>query len=231
MLDIILPCYNSERWMLEKSLVSIVQQETEYLFTTYVVDDGSDKQIFTPELVHEMKKINVQHWLIPHYGLPTALNLGHYFSNAKYICWTSDDNYYEPDFVQTMVSTAEEGEYDFVRSLEKHIDREGHFLGITDPRSGNSALPVAGLYDGYLGASHIYTRELFNRTKGYDPEMAGIEDLDFWYQIASLNPPPRIPRIGHVDRPLYTYREGASTFSEAQVQEARRKFCAKWGLK
>ena len=234
MLDIILPCYNPDMALLAQALESIAAQSTDYAYSVLLIDDGSENrvEIFAElQFMLEMRKAaatgtpRISNWNychISHYGLPTALNTGHSLGLSKYICWTSDDNLLEPDFVQTMVSTAESGPFDFVRSLERHIPG-GH---ISDPRHGNSALPVAGKYDGYLGASHIYTRELYNRTNGYDPEMTGAEDLDMFYQFMELG-----ARVGFVDRALYTYRDHTSRFSEAQVQDARRKFCAKWGLK
>lgn len=231
MIDIILPCYNSEPRLLDQSLDSIARQMTSYKYSVYVVDDGGTDDHFLKQRVYQYRFI---YHRIDHSGLPTALNIGHSLGNRKYCCWTSDDNLLAPTFVQRMVDEAEHG-FDFVRSLEQHIRRAGPPAYIVDPRHGNSALPVAGKYDGYLGAGHIYTRELYERTKGYDPELAGIEDLDFYYQIMSLHPPiregGRIPRIGFVNEALYIYRDGTSRFTEAYVAEARQKLIAKWGLK
>ena len=223
MLDIVLPCYNSDPALLEAACDSIALQETEYEYCVLMMDDGTKD-----DRVKDIWWRQPWRWgytRLPHLGLPTALRKGHEMARSKYICWTSDDNLLDPDFVQSMVSKAEEG-FDFVRCKERHIDRAGNFLYESDPRHGNSALPVAGLYDGYLGAGHIYSRELYERTAGYDPAMAGIEDLDMYYQLMK-----RHPRVGFVDRPLYVYRDGTSRFSEARVQEARRKLMTKWGLK
>lgn len=213
MLDIILPCYNSNLTLLARAIESIFAQVTEYEFRLWVVDDGSDTRIAPTGILSTFR--------ITHRGLPGALNYGHLLGTAKYICWTSDDNLLSADFVQAMVSKAEEG-FDFVRCLERHIPGGE----IVDPRHGNSAMPVAGLYDGYLGAGHIYSRKLYERTSGYDSYLAGIEDLDEYYKLMQLN-----PRVGFVDQVLYTYRDHTSRFSEAQVEEARRRLIAKWRLK
>ena len=225
MIDIIVPCYNSRPELLAQCLASIAAQETQYHMNVWIVDDGSKSPVVADAAALHPQFGYVFLW--PNGGLPEALNAGHVLGSAKYCCWISDDNWFEPNFVEEMIGAAEGSGYELVRSLENHVDAAGVFTGVTDPRTGTSALPARELpHDGYLGASHLYRRSIYERTDGYDPEMAGIEDLDMYYQLMGLG-----ARVGFVDRSLYNYRVGTSSFSEDRVRSARVKFMAKWGLK
>lgn len=224
--DIILCCYNSNFVFLEQSINSILIQ-TCPCWNLYIIDDGS-----TNDLYGFLKEKYLNNLKIHYYknekniGLSSSLNIGHSLGKSKFICWTSDDNCYESTFVEKMLNIAEKNDFDFVRSLEMHIDAKDKFINIFDPRYGTSGLNKEFIiYDGYLGASHLYKRNLFNLTTGYDSTLAGIEDLDMYYQFMENK-----PKIGFIKEVLYKYRVGTSSFNRTKVLNIRKKFIKKWKI-
>lgn len=207
---------------MERSINSILTQ-TNNNWLLYIVNDGSK-----PYLESFLRK-NYLYCPKIHYlehattlGLPTALNTGHKAGKSEFISWTSDDNFYAANFVEEMLQIIPQ--YDFIRSYEYHF-KEGHLQMIRwDPRKGNSGLSQSKiLYDGYLGGSHLYRRTLYESTTGYDSNLAGIEDLDMYYQFMQKS-----PRVGFIEKSLYYYQTNSSCFSLDGVIKAREKFLEKW---
>lgn len=223
MIDIILCCYKTNLEDLKRSIESVLTQ-TNSAWMLYIVNDGDgmhlenfltkENYLYCPKIRYFKHNINK--------GLPTALNAGHNAGNGEFISWTSVDNYYEPTFVEDMLKIATR--YDFIRSLERHFRVASGGELVNDPRTGHSQLPKESiLWDGYLGASHLYRRSFYNATTGYDSNLAGIEDLDMYYQILKQN-----PRVGFIEKVLYNYQIGSSVFNGDKVKQARDRFAIKW---
>lgn len=223
MIDIILCCYKTNLVDVKRSIESILTQ-TNTAWTLYIVNDGDGMHLenfLTKEKYMNYPKIKYLKHAV-NKGLPTALNTGHTVGTGEFISWTSVDNYYAPIFVEEMLKIADK--YDFIRSLEEHFRAASGSRLVHDPRTGHSELPKESIvYDGYLGASHLYRRSFYNATTGYDPNLAGIEDLDMYYQIMKQN-----PRVGWVDKVLYNYQVGSSIFDYDKVHKARDRFSVKW---
>lgn len=223
MIDIILCCYKTNLVDLKRSIESVLTQ-TNTAWILYIVNDGDglylenflnkERYLNCPKIKYLKHNVNK--------GLPTALNTGHNAGTGEFISWTSVDNYCNSNFVEEMLKIADR--YDFIRSLERHFRVASGGELVNDPRTGHSQLPKDSIvYDGYLGASHLYRRSFYNATTGYDPNLSGIEDLDMYYQLMKQN-----PRVGFVEKVLYNYQIGSSVFNYDKVKQARDRFAAKW---
>ena len=84
MLDIILPCYNSDPRLVNQALDSIARQRTKYRYSVYVIDDGSDTLGLESATVTCRFVYRFVYHRIDHSGLPAALNVGHSLGNRKY---------------------------------------------------------------------------------------------------------------------------------------------------
>ena len=106
LVSIVLPTHNGARYI-EQAIQSCLDQ-TYPNIEIIIVDDASTDE--TPELLARIAAGNHRIRVIRHtqnQRLPGALNTG--FANAKgdYLTWTSDDNLYEPEAIQLMVSGLE----------------------------------------------------------------------------------------------------------------------------
>ena len=249
-LDINLCCYNSDIDLFRISLQSILDQ-TQARWDLQLVNDGSEPYLkefifdeFSPDkhdsIHYEENDKNM--------GLPYSANRAYNMGSNKYLTYTGDDNRFEPNFLEVMVNTAEEGNYQAVHSYERLIDLKGDTyrgnfppprgnpeLGTLDPRyGGENGLPNHGYipkYTGCNGASNIWRRSLCEKVEEVygsfaDNDLPGIEDLDIYYKFRELGVIPHfVPEI------LFNYRIGSSSFSRKVVINSRHKFAKKWKLK
>jgi glycosyltransferase involved in cell wall biosynthesis len=144
--------------------------------------------------------------------LPAALNTG--FRNAKGDCftWTSDDNQYRPDALQSMVSVLEfNAGQDLVYADYSVIDAEGRPV-----RDAILKDPEWLIKDNNIGACFLFRRKVFEMLGGYAENRFLAEDYDFWLRaLASF-------RLGHLDRNLYLYREHGSSLTGTRRREVLR---------
>jgi glycosyltransferase involved in cell wall biosynthesis len=222
--DIVLPTYKPNLKYLTQSIKSVINQ-TYKNWTLYVIDDGNTEEISKEiiNIINNNEKI-IYYKNPENKGLPMSLNIGNLFGFSEYICWTSDDNWYEPNFIEKMYEFIKINNYDFIHSFEyKHIINTNKIITV------NPDLKKKFNHYGYLGASHMYKREIFYKTNGYDINLEGIEDLDFLWQIRHID---NNIKIGLYNLPLYNYRSH-STYLKDKIKNKNHieKFKQKWNIK
>lgn len=235
MLDFLLHFYNSNRHYLSVSINS-VRRQTFRDWNLYLRDDGSDlelgkfvreKFLHDPRIHYARNKVNL--------GVPKTFNLNFASGSGKYVSATSDDNTYDPTFAEELVAFAESGNYDVATSLERWIDPKGivtkerHDPRKTDHCLGQHKYKVK--YLGGNGASSIWRRDLCERAiqvygELCDPGLPGIEDYDMFCKFKELG-----AKFGFLEKVLYSYRLGTSSFRAKEVTASRLKFAEKWKLK
>ncbi|MBA4747673.1 MAG: glycosyltransferase family 2 protein [Sphingopyxis sp.] len=130
-------------------------------------------------------------------GLPAALNTGFAHARGSYFSWTSDDNILRPQQLERLVA-----------ALDAHPDCAVAHSDYTviDPAGDAIERITTGpatdlLLGNNVGASFLYRREVEFALGGYDPELFGAEDYDFWLRAAAHY------RFCHVAEDLYLYRK------------------------
>lgn len=215
-ISIVLPVYNGERFM-EEALYSIKNQT----FTDWeliVVDDGSADR--TPDIVERYEKEDGRIRLFrneKNRGLPESLNIGFKRAKGNYLTWTSDDNRYRKDALETMYQVLCKTPGLYMVSADMNlIDENGSDLGVTAEYD-----EAAVAFENNVGACFLYKREVMETVGGYDNQFSCVEDYDYWLRILSHY--GHIERIGRV---LYDYRcHGGS------LTGTRQKFIKKQLLK
>ena len=223
LVSIVLPTYNGERF-LQESIDSCLNQ-TLRDFELILVDDGSQNaetlRILAsqtdPRVIVDHQKTNL--------GLPRALNAGFRIARGRYLTWTSDDNHYRPEAIETMVTFLERGETDFVYARATAIDDEGRIIGEIVPRA-----PENLVLDNCIGPCFLYTREVMEKTGPYDPSMILTEDYDYWIRVFKRF------RMMRIDHDLYLYRHHSTTLTsihgrdrvQEKIDQARRKHFSAW---
>lgn len=206
-ISIILPTYNGETYIRE-SIESCLNQ-TFSNFELIIVNDCSKDN--TASIIEEYasrdERIRVIH-NSHNKKLPSSLNVGFEAANGKYFTWTSDDNIYGPEALETMLQNiTEDNETDLVYADYTIIDGEGN---ITGSRQFNN------VYDSFFnwlgcGACFLYKAEIHFALNGYNPAAFLIEDYDFFVRAFMKY------KFRYLKNPvLYYYREHAASLTTTQ---------------
>ncbi|MHA1428194.1 MAG: glycosyltransferase family 2 protein, partial [Candidatus Helarchaeota archaeon] len=165
--------------------------------TAQVVSEFQKKD---PRVIY-LKKINE--------GLPHALNFGLKIAKGAYLTWSSDDNLYAKDAIESMLSFLIDQNSsfvycDFYRFRKTPLKRR-QLVKLPD---FNAAMPY-----NYFGPCFLYTREVAKVIGDYDPETKYAEDFDYWIRVSKKFP------ISHLKKPLYFYLEHEDSLSERKTLE------------
>jgi glycosyltransferase involved in cell wall biosynthesis len=204
--SLVLPVHNGAAY-LAAALASIAAQR----FTDYeviCVDDASSDA--SPDMLRAAAKGDPRITYVridTNVGLPAALNAGFAHARGVYFSWTSDDNLLRPDMLGTLVAALDtHPECGVVHSDYTIIDPAG--------KAGDRVRvgPVADLLMGNnVGASFLYRREVDFALGGYDADLFGAEDYDFWLRAAGHY------RFHHVAQDLYLYRKHPHSLTNSRA--------------
>jgi glycosyltransferase involved in cell wall biosynthesis len=204
--SLVLPVHNGAAYLGE-ALASIAAQScTDY--ELICVDDASSDA--SPALLAAAAAADPRiHYvrLDRNVGLPAALNAGFARARGAYFSWTSDDNILRPNMLERLVAALDaHPDCGIAHSDYSVIDAGGALLEqvavgpATDLLLGNN-----------IGASFLYRREVDFALGGYDPDLFGAEDYDFWLRAAGHY------RFCHVAEDLYLYRKHPRSLTNSRA--------------
>lgn len=204
--SLVLPVHNGAAYLGE-ALASIAAQS----FTNYeliCVDDASSDA--SPAMLMAAAAADPRvHYvrLAANAGLPAALNAGFAAARGDYFSWTSDDNILRPQMLERLVAALDaHPDCDVAHSDYSIIDPDGALV------ERASVGPVTDLLLGNnVGASFLYRRSVDFAFGGYDPDLFGAEDYDFWLRVAAHC------RFHHVPEDLYLYRKHARSLTNSRA--------------
>jgi hypothetical protein len=211
--SIVLPTHNGTRF-LRQSIESCLGQSYGNI-ELIVVDDGSKEDIGS--IVKEFTDPRLR--FVRHErnrGLPAALNTGFRATTGAYLTWTSDDNYYAPDAIERMAHFLDRYPHiPFVYSSMYIVDE-----GAPGPLSVRRALPSSDLKrQNGVGASFMYTREVYREIGDYDRSATLVEDYDYWIRVSKRF------RMQRLLDPLYYYRyHDQSLTAKHTADDVARRF-------
>lgn len=212
--SIVLPVYNGERYVRDAVQSCLEQSFTD--LELICVDDASTDG--TAAILDEFVQVDQRVRYVRHSEnkkLPGALNTGFGIASGRYFTWTSDDNLYHSEAIDTMVSFLETNtDVDLVYAGYHRIDEEARPLATVMPPE-----PVELYSHNVIGACFLYRREIQDAIGGYRHEMLLAEDYDFWLRTSLRF------RIAPLDEVLYTYRVHSAALGETYpegVIRARR---------
>ncbi|MGF7230609.1 glycosyltransferase family 2 protein [Arachidicoccus sp.] len=208
-ISIILPTYNGERYI-RTSIESCLNQSFQD-FELIIVNDcstDSTKNIIEEYAANDkrgrIKIINNPY----NKKLPLSLNAGFEQAIGKYYTWTSDDNYYAPNALQTLLDTIEADDtIDLVYTDYTLIDNNGIIIG---------QRTFHDIYDSFhrwkgCGACFLYKAIVHSALNGYNPCAFLIEDYDFFVRAFLQF---QFKYIQNYE--LYYYREHAASLTGTQ---------------
>lgn len=195
LVSIVLPTHNGEQY-LENSIRSCLDQ-TYCDIELIVVDDCSSdgtSQILQGFDDPRIRVIRNQ----MNRGLPVSLNIGFRCSRGEYLTWTSDDNWYSHEAIETLVKVLDSNrEVGFVYSDYWTVNSNGEITGlqqVVDPEDFLTSDSNG------IGACFLYKREVYQTVGEYNDKWRLVEDYDYWIRIAQQF------RVFAFHHPLYFYR-------------------------
>lgn len=209
--SIVMPVYNGERFLREA--IDSVLGQTFTQFELIVVDDCSTDS--TPAILAEYAARDPRLAIVKNarnMKLPASLNAGFAAARGQWFSWTSDDNVLLPSMLARLMAEAAGNPYaDIIYSDYRIIDAEGARRGrvVAGPRERL-------IVDNVVGCSFIYRRDVDRALGGYDADLFGLEDYDFWLRAA---------RAGYAFHPvaeeLYLYRRHDSSLTDTRARKIR----------
>jgi glycosyltransferase involved in cell wall biosynthesis len=178
-----------------------------------IVDDASMDE--TPDIIKSYQDKRIKY--IRHKKnktLPHALNTGFAMTTGEYLTWTSDDNYYSEDAIESMVALLQINRtIDFVYANYFIINENGEVLHSI--RVG----PTKNLKEGNcVGPCFLYHRKVYEVLGGYNPDQFLAEDYEYWIRVFKRF------RMEKLDRFIYWHRLHPKSLTGQYAAEA--KHCA-----
>ena len=201
--SVVMPVYNGEKYLRE-SLDSILSQTLQN-WELICVDDCSKDS--TSDILREYAQRDPRIKVIrntTNQRLPKSLNIGFLAAKGDFFTWTSDDNMYLPEALQTMQDVLiEHSDVPMVVADMELVDEKGTFCGM-GPRYDRRMM----YRNNCVGACFMYRQSVPKKIGEYDAARFLVEDYDYWLRVqASCGEILRIPQT------LYRYRlhEGSLT--------------------
>lgn len=189
LLSVIIPTYNNPD-LLKETLGFLEEQDfpvTE--FEVVVVNDGS--QDGTARLIDQYTgRLNLRGVHLTHNsGRSTARNRGVDKSSGEVLVFLDSDMEFDSDFLSRHFSYHEQGDKLVVIGSVQYKSSLGKraYTRFLQSRGVGKFTPdteIAGRY--FLSGNASMTRDVFDRTGGFDPEIKYGEDIDFGIQLEQI---------------------------------------------
>ncbi len=205
-ISIVLPVYNGSAY-LELALQSVLAQSFAD-FELICVDDCSTDS--TPDILADYAARDPRITVLrnsTNQKLPASLNRGFRQARGNWFTWTSDDNLMRPNMLSRLLEIAQKNTgYDIFHADFCLIDANGN------PGNRVTVDPAEELVFGNaIGACFLYRRDVDAAIGGYDENLFGVEDYDFWLRAS------RQFRFYQVHEDLYCYRRHDASLTSARA--------------
>lgn len=214
LISIILPVFNGEKY-LAQSIRSCLNQTYSNIELVIVNDCSTDGSLGIAEkFAAEDSRVRIISNK-ENRKLPASLNVGHRLANGRYLTWTSDDNFFEPEALEILLKEIGRTNADVAYSNFNIIEEDGSLRREISLGKGDSLI-----LGNTIGACFLYTSIVFERNGGYDEELHAVEDYDFWLQALLHS------EFCHVPATLYNFRSHANSLS-SNLNQRDLKFSEK----
>jgi len=180
LVSVIVPCCNSEKYIAET--LDSVRNQTYQQWECIVVDDGSTDR--SADIVKNYVSKDSRFFYIrkENEGTAIARNTGIKASRGMYILPLDADDLIAPPYIEEAVRVLDEQPK--VKVVYCNAEKFGR-------KKGKWMLPDFDfkllLSQNLIFCSALYRRIDFDKTTGYNPNMPGMEDWDFWLSLLHEN--------------------------------------------
>lgn len=177
----VIPCYNHGDYL--NDAVDSILSQTYKNIEIFVVDDGSDDEN-TCEILKNLNKPKTTVLHKENGGPASARNFGIERCKSEYILTLDSDDRFEPTFVEKALSVLKENpKTGMVTSYVKRLKRlqYGVFKEFNIELEGGGIDQF--LMKNHASASLLYRRRCWVDAGGYDEEIPGFEDWEFFISV------------------------------------------------
>lgn len=193
-ISVIVPCYNQGKF-LSDALDSVINQ-TMTAWECIIVDDGSTDNSLEIAKIYATKDCRIQYVHQENAGPSAARNKGVSLTSASLIFFLDGDNKIYPDFLKMGVG--------YMNSHKECVLFNSRATYFGD-KAGEFTLRYTSykdlLVDNSIDCACIVRREEFNRIGGFDENLKGYEDWEFFIRLLYHN-----DKIFQDPRHLFFYR-------------------------
>ncbi len=224
LVSIILPVWNGSRY-LDSSILSIRRQSYSNIEIVVIDDCSTDR---SPEIIskhcNEDKRI-VSLRNTENKKLPYSINRGISVSRGEYLLWTSDDNEFDSNHVELLVSGIINTNSEMVYSDFRIIDENNKFVNISKTEE-----PENLIKGNCIGASFLYKKNIHEKIGYYDEDSFLFEDFEMW--IRMYENAVEMTRMSSIS---YNYRIHVESLSATkklpfEYFELRRRILQDWDV-
>ncbi|QTD56709.1 glycosyltransferase family 2 protein [Parasphingorhabdus cellanae] len=210
-ITIVMPVYNGARY-LDSAIRSVLQQRYSD-WELICIDDGSTDGSDAIIMGHAMADQRIRHLSNgQNLGLPATLNRGFTEARGMFHSWTSDDNILRADMLVKLVEELENRpDVDMVYAGYSVIDDADNIMRYVAPPSMDKRW-----YGNPVGAAFLYRREVTEKLGGYDEQLFGAEDYDYWMRAAHYF------EMMPLDVDLYLYRRHDRSLTDQRSKDIRQ---------
>lgn len=191
--SVIIPCYNLGNYIGE-TLESVYAQ-TYKNYEIIIVDDESNDGI-TPAILKKINHPKVTVLYRKNGGASAARNTAIKAAKGKYILPLDGDDLIMPTYLSKAVKLLEDNpDVGFVSPWIQSFEGSD-LLWKTKPFDIKEAL-----VQNYTAVASVFRRECWEESGGYDEQLKGFEDWDFWINIGKRGWKSKV-----IEEPLFLYR-------------------------
>lgn len=188
--SIIIPLYNKEKFI-ENTIQSVLKQ-TFQDFEIIIVNDGSTDK--SEEKVLHFKDDRIRYFSKKNEGVSQTRNFGLAEANADFVTFLDADDYWYPDFLETMhhyaVLFPEQKVFAAAIEIETSkkifpaaysIRKTGDFEFVNYFRASTKESVI-------LTSGTVFNKSIFKKTGVFDPNIKSGQDTDLWIRIGIVYP-------------------------------------------
>lgn len=200
LISIVMPVYNTDPEVLHDTITSVRSQL--YRNWELCIADDASTSVATLEVLdrhaREDARIRV-HRMARNGGIAEASNAAAALATGEFIALLDHDDLLTPDALFEVVALLDQHpDLDFVYSDEDKLDEQGK---LSTPFFKPSWSPELHLCVNYVTHFAVYRKSVFDRLGGFRPNFDGSQDYDLSLRLTEAT-----DRVGHIAKPIYTWR-------------------------
>ncbi len=219
LVSIIIPVYNSEKW-LDRCIESLVTQTYKNIELIFVDDESTDKSI---EIIKNYQKNFdfIRLASINHAGQSVARNYGVKIANGEYICFVDSDDYVTKDYCELLVTSMKTTNADIVvggMSMFYNDIYQNTLISKTNYTCNRKEYisKILTLKDG----AHIIVNKLFKRELLINNKIEFIAGYQYEDMVYAFETALYSDLICFINKPIYNYmRRDNSSFTSVDSKQ------------
>lgn len=183
--SIVIPVYNKEKFV-AKTLKSVLSQ-TFSDFEIIIVNDGSNDN--SEAIIQTFQDDRIQYYSKKNEGVTVARNFGIEKTTADYICFLDADDYWFPNFLETMHQFIAKLPEQMIFASAIEIETKNKTIPAHYSISKKSDFEIVNFFDASQKECVLWTssicihKDVFEKVGTFDTKIKHGEDTELWIRI------------------------------------------------